>query len=83
VQCLLATSNFDKSKVEMYPNPFENEIFVENHENTSIKIYDSLGRLVLESENQKTIKTQDLVSGIYNLLIEKDKKTISKRMIKK
>lgn len=82
-QCVLATSNFIVNDFLMYPNPFENQIIIEDFKNSSIKIFDALGRIVLESKNQKFLKTSNLVSGIYNILIEKEGKISSKRMIKK
>jgi cyanophycinase-like exopeptidase len=82
-QCVLATSNFESDAFLMYPNPFENEILIEDSENTTIKIYDSLGHLIIASENQKSIKTENFISGIYNVLIIKEGTTIFKRMIKK
>jgi Secretion system C-terminal sorting domain len=82
-QCVLANNNFILNEISVYPNPFENEILIEDSENCNIKIYDNLGRLVLESKNQKLIKTSNLVSGIYNLVLEKGGKITSRRMIKK
>ncbi len=82
-QCVLGNTNFESDAFLMYPNPFKNEILIEESQNTSIKIYDSLGRLIMELENQKSIKTENFVSGIYNVLIKKDGNIISKRMIKK
>jgi cyanophycinase-like exopeptidase len=82
-QCVMGTSNFESDAFFMYPNPFENEILISDSESTSIKIYDSLGQLILESVNKKSIKTENFVSGIYNVLIKKEGNTISKRMIKK
>jgi cyanophycinase-like exopeptidase len=82
-QCVLANTSFITTEIKVYPNPFENEIIIENFENSSIKILDALGRIVLESKNQKLIKTSNLVSGIYTIFIEKAGNSFFRKMIKK
>lgn len=53
----------------IYPNPTKGEVFVETKENgTSLRIYDALGKCVLEKELKKGISPIDLgpfAKGIY------------------
>jgi len=53
-----------ESNVELYPNPFSNEIRV-TKENLSVKIYNFSGQLVLETKNEMIINTSELSSGLY------------------
>ncbi len=53
-----------------YPNPFSNQLFVENNENqnVTISLIDVTGQLVnttISSDNIISVKTSDLANGIY------------------
>jgi hypothetical protein len=50
------------SDVSIYPNPFLNEIFINSNEIGSLKIYDSLGKIVYNNDN---ITNQDRVNLDY------------------
>ena len=66
----LSTSAFTFQKIELYPNPTQNELnFVSPIEN-SIKIIDSLGKTIWSSEEKKKIwkiNVSNFASGIYFL----------------
>ncbi|MDI9309664.1 MAG: PKD domain-containing protein [Limnohabitans sp.] len=66
----LSTSVFTFQKIELYPNPTQNELnFVSPIEN-SIKIIDSLGKTIWSSEEKKKIwkiNVSNFASGIYFL----------------
>lgn len=54
----------------IYPNPFSNEIFVENLLGDEyFIIYDFLGRNIIEGKCSGTIKTPEIKSGTYYLTI--------------
>jgi len=91
--CALALSNTKEtiqSDFLIYPNPV-NEILTIDFSNAissevTIKIYDLLGKLILEEEinNQKNlINVSKLQSGNYFLKIEKDNTTTGKMIVKK
>lgn len=75
--------------LKVYPNPFEDHLFIEDSEGIikTIKIFDNTGKII------KTVSepTQDIreihtnfVSGIYHINIEtKDGRIMNKKMIKK
>jgi hypothetical protein len=55
---------------KIYPNPFSNEIFIENQlGNEYFIIYDFLGRKVIEGKYSGTVKIPETNSGIYYLTI--------------
>ena len=55
--------------ISVYPNPFQNELTIENMENIqSLKVYNMTGQIVKEVStpgNNITIKTDDFNSGVY------------------
>ena len=67
----------------VYPNPAQDFISITNiDKNSLIKLFDSMGRLVvLSKNNDNVINTSNLNSGIYYLSIEKDTNIISKKII--
>ncbi len=55
---------------KIYPNPFSDEIFVENLLGDEyFIIYDFLGRNIIEGKCSGTIKLPQIKSGIYYLTI--------------
>lgn len=84
VSCLLSVDDNNSNKTNFYPNPFNNFINLENAENTSVEIYDSLGKIVFYVKNftTNTIDTSQFSSGLYFIKIQKDEKVQTKKMIK-
>ncbi|PHR13910.1 MAG: hypothetical protein COA40_05245 [Aequorivita sp.] len=73
----LSTSNFQKNKFQLYPNPVKNELFLtslNNAGNLKLKIFNLESRLLsiqsLNFEKQTSIDVSHLSSGIYFLNIE-------------
>ncbi|SFC16278.1 leucine-rich repeat domain-containing protein [Kaistella jeonii] len=68
----LAATNFKNQKnITIYPNPIQNETFLDlnNSANTKLEIYDTNGKLVLKkslnNNSKNTIDTSNLPVGIY------------------
>jgi len=82
----LNTNEFNETTITVYPNPTSNNINIKGlKEDTQVKIYDALGRLVqtkLLNSNTTTINVSKL-KGIYIARITTSNKTISKRIIVK
>jgi hypothetical protein len=81
------TDNFSTS---LYPNPCSTSLNIQTNYNTLgfiLKIYDVSGRLIhsgiFENNYLNTIRTGDLESGYYTLIIEKENVKVVKRFIKK
>ncbi|NHM06207.1 T9SS type A sorting domain-containing protein [Flavobacterium sp. CYK-4] len=74
----LAAVDFTKAEVQLYPNPVNDELTVSNlgTEPTHIRIYNNLGQLMVQKENQSqttlVLETTYLQSGIYMLEIKTD-----------
>jgi hypothetical protein len=50
----------------VYPNPASTEIYIESEIDFSgVMIYDNLGRVVMQSGNEKVINTSSLPEGTY------------------
>ncbi len=75
------------SSILLYPNPVQDAINIENIINTkinSVKLYDTLGRLVFEEDEiTNQIQVSQLQSGLLFVKIETDNGTITKKIIKK
>ena len=66
----ISEENIFEKGYEIYPNPFSDEIFVENLlGNEYFIIYDFLGRKVMEGKLLGTVKVPQTNSGIYYLTI--------------
>jgi hypothetical protein len=86
----IGENEFEKS-IDIYPNPFNNELFVNTNDVTSkisnAVIYNSLGKeiKVLNSSeiNQKKIDVSFLLEGVYFISFNfEDGNTISKKIVK-
>lgn len=70
----------------LYPNPTNDVVTIDNiTENSTIKIFDSIGKLVFDlqaTNKQVTINTANLISGIYLVQVtDNHQKTIKKLVI--
>lgn len=65
--------------VNIYPNPVKDVLKIDG-EYTSANIYDVFGKLVLNTENQKTIDVSDLSNGVYFVNINNNKTTKVKKI---
>ncbi len=58
--------------LSIYPNPFNNKIFIESSETIQvIQLYDMLGKLELET-TQKILELNHIVQGVYILKVIQD-----------
>jgi len=78
----LSTNDFIKSKVNIYPNPVQNEIHIETGEVVnSVEVFDLLGKQILNSKD-KNIDVSGLQSGIYLLKINTNQGSLTEKIIK-
>ena len=72
--------------VNIYPNPSNDKIYISNltEENTSIKIYDIKGGLVLENRisNKEYLDISSLAKGVYQIKFEGKKLNETRKLIK-
>jgi hypothetical protein len=88
--CVTATADMIEeidSKVEIYPNPVDDKLYIETQTLTqtlTIEIYDVYGRRQLSavSHQPSVIDVENLKSGIYFVKINTEKGNIVKRIIK-
>ena len=68
-----------------FPNPFSNTIQLNLNENSIVKVYNSLGLLVVEfnfDTGQQQINTQTLLNGVYILSIQSKSGTEKIKLLK-
>lgn len=67
-------SSVSGSEISVYPNPFRNEFSISGYPDRSVfKVYDILGRMILSGKlSGSKIKIDNLLKGMYFLIIEKD-----------
>ena len=68
-----------------FPNPFSNTIQLNLNENSIVKIYNSIGKLVDEyklDKGQQQINTQTLLNGIYIISIQSKSGTENMKLLK-
>jgi len=82
----LGFGDFLKSEIEIYPNPTKNTIYIQSPILiNNIKIYDVLGKLVLEEENPiptMQLDISNVASGLLLVQIETDKGFVVKMVVK-
>jgi len=74
-----------KNAIYLYPNPFVDELYVNDSNAVSYQIFDMTGKLVVQNliEN-KTIKTSGLLKGAYIVkIMTKDQNTITQKVLRK
>lgn len=83
----LTDTNFNTTLVA-YPNPVIDYLAISSTDNiriSSIKLYDITGRIVYEKTNSFTetkINFSTLQSGMYMLVLNSDKKTVTRKIMK-
>lgn len=82
--CLLSLGENELEKFSALPNPFSDYIRLENAENASVEIFDSLGKRVFVDRNfiSNSINTSQFSSGLYFVKIQKEGKVQTRKMIK-
>ncbi len=77
VSCLGVLANADFKKVvpfKIYPNPVDTELTIQNNNNSTlshIRIYDIMGKKLLDSSNiETTMNVAKLTAGLYILQLE-------------
>ena len=71
------------NNIKLFPNPVVGDyINIEGiNSNFETKIFNVLGKLVLQSVNSKTINISNLQSGIYLVELSSDNSFITKKII--
>lgn len=65
---LLNTTNANSRKKNvLYPNPTNHLLFIDSNEPLSYRIWDNVGRLVLEGDYKQSINVEVLPKGIYQI----------------
>ena len=66
----------------IYPNPTSEVLNVRAPEGTVISIYNTTGQLVVARTTDKVIDLTNLPKGVYKVVMEYNKRTINKKIIK-
>lgn len=76
--------NNNYSALNIYPNPAKNLIYFDlNETELIINIFDSFGKLILQSSNNEMINIQNLATGLYHVIINtKQGKSYRSKFIK-
>ncbi|KMQ64199.1 serine protease [Chryseobacterium sp. FH2] len=72
-----------KEKLTIFPNPVKNILNIASESDViSLGIYDNLGRLIMTSKNEKSIKVDYFQSGVYYLKVQTKDKVYYEKFIK-
>ena len=73
-----------ESKISIHPNPMRDILFIESDQDIKgFKLYDLLGRLVLEEKEAVTaINLTTIASGVFLLHLETEKGTLPMKLVK-
>lgn len=78
---VLSTKDITNNNITFYPNPVNENIFIENNQNSDYEIYDINGKKILNGYDNQ-INVSSLEKGIYILKLIKDDKVSTKKFIK-
>ena len=81
---ILGTSDNVFSNLVIYPNPATSILNIDNAENSTIEVYDLLGRVILSRTNislKEQLNVSSLNSGTYLIRITNDNKVITDKFI--
>jgi hypothetical protein len=72
--CNLATESFNNEKVEVYPNPVREQLYLANPKGQGFRLFNSLGLEVLSGTftQDGAINVESLASGIYLMQVSQD-----------
>ncbi len=72
----------NKASFVVYPNPVQDVLNIAFDGNFKVQVYDMSGRLVLTSNNNRTINVKGIAAGSYIVKLTADGKTYTERFIK-
>ena len=82
----MAVTDFEINGLQVYPNPAVNSLkfSLDNLSETSVAVYDTNGRRVLETsiDQNNSIDVSGLNKGVYLIQLEIEGQTVSKQFIK-
>jgi hypothetical protein len=79
----LSDNQIEATEMNVYPNPANNVVYVENAENANITVLNMLGQVVstqVANSNRETISTANLSEGTYILRIENGNEVSTKKV---
>jgi hypothetical protein len=82
----IQSPNLTSSSFDVYPVPVTTDLnlaYDNSIINPEIRIFNSMGSLVIETTGQKKINTSALSSGLYYVTLTKDEQLLSQKFIKR
>ena len=70
--------------INMYPNPAANQLIMETNENAHVKLYDVLGKIVLETDvvtGKNVINIGNIESGTYTVICKLNNTQVLRKLI--
>lgn len=82
--CSLSVSEFDRVKIDLYPNPARDYLYIEAaYPVTRVQLYDVHGKKIhIEPLVEGKINLGALQVGLYILVVESEKTTVTRRIVK-
>ena len=84
--CIVSTADLSSKSVKIYPNPASGSVFVESIERwNNIKLINAQGQVLFndlgEYQTKKQIDLNEISSGLYFLLIERESGVVMRRFV--
>ena len=77
----LATDSFEQEILSFYPNPAKDILYFTNTEDKKVRIIDILGKTVLNKTVSGSLDISDVSRGVYLIVIEKNTKSITRKLV--
>ena len=72
--------SINDKEIQMYPNPFNNELKIITPVNAKISVYDIRGRLIEKLDSQMWVPDLNYRSGIYYIKVEYANRVVTKKV---
>jgi Secretion system C-terminal sorting domain len=82
--CNLSSAEFHADKINIYPNPSDNIVYIDNLNNDyyEVKLTSLLGKVLIQNNNSNVINISSLSKGIYILTVKQGERTLTQKLIK-
>jgi hypothetical protein len=81
--CTGISTSEERNDISIYPNPFNNEVYISGNNIQKISFINSIGIPVLVSKYIEVINCSHLTSGVYTIIIQTNNQQQTKKLIKK
>ena len=62
----------DSQSIQVYPNPVSEKLMITGVEDEMVRVYDNMGRVVIEQRYDGSLDVSNLARGVYAVSVARD-----------